>query len=354
MKQINVLLADDSFLIRNVLKDALSAEGFHIIGEAKNGKEAIDLVKAKKPDVLILDCEMPVMDGLSALQIIMQQCPLPVFMFSTLTHAGAEATIKALSIGAIDFLPKPGSGTEGIQDIIPTMSRKIRYVAARGLFQSLSRKNKTPTTTSVNKIERPSTTALARPIDLIAIGSSTGGVQAATNVITKIPKNCPPIVWVQHMPPSFTLSLANRLDGLSKVEVRQATHGEPLKKGVCYLAAGGSQMKLIKRSTGYHLAVEGTEKVNGHCPSCDVLFDSVAQYYNKNVIGIILTGMGNDGAAGLLKMKNKGALILGQDEASCVVYGMPKAAFENGAVDVQADINDITSLLIKYGQLDPS
>ncbi len=347
---LRVVTADDSAFLRQVLKDVLEQSNkIEVIGEAKNGKEAIDLVKRLSPDVLILDCEMPVMNGLEALRRVMAECPLPIFMFSSLTQEGASVTLKALEYGAIDFLPKPTKGAHELEAIADQLIRKIELVSIKGRCRKMAGKE------PGGKIQKP-----IRPkgdvnsvqksrIDLIAVGSSTGGVQAALELIQGLPSKTKPIVWVQHMPPSFTNSFANRLDSAAKIKVKEAEDGDILEENTCYIARGGVQMKLQKYHSGIGLRLQGEEKVNGFCPSCNPLFDSVAEYYSDNVLGVILTGMGDDGTKGLVKMHGKGAYVIGQNEESCVVYGMPKAAFQAGAVDIELDIKEIPSAIVKKG-----
>jgi len=334
---IRAVIADDSALLRDALTDVLHKQGeIRVIAAAQNGKEAVEFVKMHKPDILILDCEMPVMNGLEALKKIMEECPLPVFMFSSLTREGAAVTIKALELGAVDFLTKPTGGMHQLESVTVELIRKVKFIVLKSKFSSLTKAlNRKPEKTvkevPVNQLPRLN-------VEVIAIGSSTGGVQAGLEVIPKLPKNTQPIVWVQHMPPNFTKSYAERLCTLSQVEVREGRDGDILRQGVCYLAPGGFQMRVGKRSRDVVLSVGGEDKVGGHCPSCNVLFNSVAQLYTNNALGVILTGMGSDGTDGLTNMHNKGAYVIGQNPESCVVYGMPKAAFDAGAVDVQLDI----------------
>ncbi len=346
----NVLLADDSAFLRSVLKEKLEATGkVSVVGQAKNGKEAIDLVKLKKPDLLILDCEMPVMNGLEALRCIMKDCPLPVFMFSSLTNEGSRVTIKALEYGAVDYLVKPASDALGIDEIIHTLVRKIEGIILRNKFKLI---NKTAPDGNITKKKIFDLSVLPkRKIDLIALGSSTGGVQASTAFLPHLAEECPPIVWVQHMPEKFTKSFAERLDKLSKINVKEAEEGDKIKKGWCYLARGGVQMRLKSGSTGPYLSLAGEEKVSGFCPSCNVLFDSVSENFKGSILGLILTGMGDDGTKGLVKLHEKGAYVLGQDEESCVVYGMPKAANNAGAVDLELDIQNFSKAISKICNL---
>jgi two-component system chemotaxis response regulator CheB len=342
---IKVVLADDSPFLRKVLRDVLESSGkFEIMGEARNGKEAIEQVQSLKPDVLILDCEMPVMNGLEALRRIMAECPLPVFIFSSLAREGASVTIKALEYGAVDYLAKPTAGAHSMAEVKDEIIAKLEHVVRRNRW-------------CVEGV-RPARAVVvpARPaafgkrhIDIIAVGSSTGGVQAAVELVSRLPARTPPIVWVQHMPSTFTGSFAARLNTLGKIRVHEAKNGQILEANNCYIAPGGFQMRVRKTEAQTVLSIGGIERVNGFCPSCDVLFDSVAQYYAANAVGVILTGMGDDGSRGLLNMHHKGSFVVGQCEDSCVVYGMPKAAFQAGAVDVEVDVLHMADTLGKVG-----
>jgi len=346
---INVVIADDSALLRQVLQEVLeSTKKIKVVGVAKNGKEAIELVQRLSPDVLILDCEMPVMTGLAALRVIMNECPLPVFMFSSLTQEGASVTLMALEYGAVDFLPKPTRGPHELDTIASQLIRKIETVALRGRFRKS--KPEVAVKEDIKKKEADTYSLSKEDIDIIAVGSSTGGVQAAVELIKGLPEKTKPIVWVQHMPESFTKSFSQRLDGLAKISVKEAEDGDKLLDSNCYIARGGIQMKVVKNAGGaYSLKLAGEEKVSGHCPSCDYLFDSVAEHFSKNALGVILTGMGDDGTKGLLKMHSQGSYVIGQNKESCVVYGMPKAAYEAGAVDLEVDISEVSKCIIKKG-----
>ncbi|MCD4780386.1 MAG: chemotaxis response regulator protein-glutamate methylesterase [Candidatus Omnitrophica bacterium] len=348
---IKVVTADDSPLLRNVLKDVLEQSGkIKVVGEARNGKESIELVKLLNPDVLILDCEMPVMNGLEALRIIMKECPLPVFMFSSLTFEGASVTLKALEHGAVDFLPKPTKGILGLEDIQVDLVNKIEQVVRRTRFKykGLATTIHRPRTIFSKKIT--SLTHLSRiKIDLIAVGSSTGGVQTSLEIIKSLPAQTKPIVWVQHMPENFTKSFAERLDSAAKIKVKESVNGDLLENNTCYIARGGVQTRIKKSSRGCELSVGGGDKVSGHCPSCNALFDSIAPFFLSNVLGVILTGMGDDGARGLLRLHEQGAFVIGQCEDSCIVYGMPKAAYKLGAVDIELDVSQIADAIVRKG-----
>lgn len=348
---IRVVIADDSALLRSVLTDLLeSTKRIEVVGVAINGKEAVELVKRLSPDVLILDCEMPVMNGLEALRRIMDECPLPVFMFSSLTAEGSSVTLKALEYGAVDYLLKPTKGIMGLNEVSFELVKKIEYLAIRYKYRKLAgikgfgdKKAGLPkSSVDLSKLSH-------QKIDIVAIGSSTGGVQAAVEIVKRLPSKSKPIVWVQHMPPNFTFSFAQRLDSLSAIKVKEAEDNDELKENTCYIARGGVQMRLVKRGASYFLKVGGEEKVSGHCPSCNVLFNSVSEYFTSNALGVILTGMGDDGTKGLVSMHDKGSYVIGQDEQSCVVYGMPKAAYKAGAVDVEVDISHVAQAIVNKG-----
>jgi two-component system chemotaxis response regulator CheB len=342
---IKVVMADDSPFLRQVLRDVLERSGkFEVAGEAKNGKEAIEQVKALKPDILILDCEMPVMNGLEALRIIMKECPLPVFIFSSLAKEGASVTIKALEWGAVDYLAKPTAGAHSLDEVSDEIIAKLEHIALRNRWRTGGVK---PVRTAPPTLKTAD--IVKRQVDIIAVGSSTGGVQAAVEVIKRLPAKTSPIVWVQHMPASFTGSFAARLNSIGKIRVYEAKNGQVIEENSCYIAPGGFQMRIRKTGTQTILNIGGTDRVNGFCPSCDVLFDSVSQYYGANALGVILTGMGDDGSRGLLKMHQKGMFVIGQNEQTCVVYGMPKSAFNIGAVDVETDLYNISDTIVKIG-----
>ena len=357
---IRAVIADDSAFLRMVLRDVLEDGGVKVVGEAKNGKEAVAMVREMEPDILILDCEMPVMNGLAALRIIMESTPLPVLMFSSLTTEGASVTIKALEYGAVDFLLKPTGTANKLDTVADDLVRKIRFITLKNKFRKMKPLSPAEQKEEQKKTDAAEAAAAAAPkkeqaplkqrkIDIIAIGSSTGGVQAIKEVIPLLPAKIKPIVWVQHMPPNFTKSLAERLDQISQVHVTEVKDGDELKENTCYLAQGGYQMALYNSGSTYKLRATETQPVSHHCPSCNVLFSSVAEYFSDNALGVILTGMGDDGADGLVKMHKKGAFVIGQNEESCVVYGMPKSAYKLGAVDVEMNIKQIAGGIKKVG-----
>lgn len=346
---IKVVLADDSPFLRQVLRGVLEDSGkFEVVGEAKNGKEAIEQVKALRPEILVLDCEMPVMNGLEALRRIMEECPLPVFIFSTLAHEGASVTLKALEYGAVDYLAKPAAGVHNLGKVQDEIIAKLEYVARRNRWRVGGVGGGAQSAAAVTPVKRAIDVS-HKAVEIIAVGSSTGGVQAAVEVVKRLPAKTKPIVWVQHMPATFTGSFAARLNGLGTVRVQEARNGQVLEDNTCYIAPGGFQMKVRKTGAQAILNIGGIERVNGFCPSCDVLFDSVAQYYAASAVGVILTGMGEDGTKGLVNMRKRGAFVIGQNEETCIVYGMPKAAFLAGGVDMETDLFHIPEVLAKMG-----
>jgi two-component system chemotaxis response regulator CheB len=340
---IKVLIADDSAFLRQILKYELELDPrIKVIASAMNGKEAVKYVKEFSPDILILDCIMPVMTGLEALRIIMDECPVPVILFSTLAKDGATVTIKGLEYGALDFVTKPSGSAKEVKEVMGDLIEKIKVLYKVKDFKKAETLPKKPSKL-VEKVEKK--------IEIIGLASSAGGVQASLEVIPRLPKNCPPVVWVQHMPENFTLSFATRLNSLSNITVKEAENNDKLRNGLCLLAPGGKQMFVKKTAGGHVVRVFDGEKVSGHKPSCDLLLNSVADTFNGDSIGIILTGMGDDGAKGILKMHKKGAFTIGQNKESCTVYSMPKVAKELGGINIELplmEIIDQVKTLIKH------
>jgi two-component system, chemotaxis family, protein-glutamate methylesterase/glutaminase len=323
--KIRVLVVDDSALMRKLLTAVLSAdEEIEVVGAAPDPFVAREQIKALNPDVVTLDVEMPHMNGIDFLRKIMELRPTPVVMISTLTQAGADTTLEALEIGAVDFVAKPaeaGAMTQLGGELIP----KIK-AAARTRVQRRSPPKHRPAPC------RP----LHGPSDkIIAIGASTGGVEALKAVLMQLPADIPPILIAQHMPERFTAAFARRLDSECPMHVCEAAHNQPVEHGRVYIAPGGHHLELEKRGANLLCNVNQDPQVSGHRPSVDVLFNSVAKTIAPRAVGVILTGMGRDGASGLLAMRNAGCATLGQNEASSLVYGMPRVAFEIGAVGAQ-------------------
>ena len=344
-KNIRVLVVDDSALIRTLFTEMLSeAPDIEVIGTATDPFDAREKIKQLNPDVVTLDIEMPKMDGLSFLEKIMTLRPMPVVMASTLTQKGAEETIRALEIGAVDYVSKP-QHSQTRSNLLPLQQElqdKVR--AAAGVNVGARATRVQPSTTGALAFNPAGG---ASPY-IIAIGSSTGGVEALRDIFLQLPANSPPIVMTQHMPKTFTGSFAARLDSLSEVTVTEATQGARLKTGHAYLAPGDRHLKVRKVGAEFVCNLEESPPVSGHCPSVDVLFDSVADTVGARAIGVILTGMGRDGAKGMLRMRENGAYTVGQNQATCVVYGMPRAAFEAGGVQKQLALSEIAGHVLHY------
>jgi two-component system chemotaxis response regulator CheB len=349
---IRVLVVDDSALMRALLTEIINgAPDLEVVGAAPDPMAAREMIKTLNPDVLTLDVEMPRMDGLEFLDRLMRLRPMPVIMISSLTAAGSEVTLKALELGAVDYLAKPrAENISVLQDYAEDIRDKIR-AASSARVKSTARAAVPPAPTFVHAKGSFSSRLLAETV--IAIGASTGGTEAIKDVLGSLPEEMPPIVMVQHMPDTFTPSFARRLDSLSKLTVIEARGGERLHPGMAYLAPGHSHMRVRKSAGGFILELSREEPVNRHRPAADVLFRSVAEQVRHNGLGVILTGMGKDGAQGLLAMRQAGAWNIGQDQASCVVYGMPREAAEIGALDEVASLGDISRRIVaKLSALD--
>ena len=332
---IRVLVVDDSATMRAIIVDALTRDsGIQVVGEAADPVQARAAIKELNPDVLTLDVEMPHMNGLDFLERIMRLRPMPVVMVSTLTSRGAEATLRALELGAFDCVAKPHSvDREGFDRLVP-MVRAAAAARVRPAAASVSRPS-------------PVITGFRPDGRLLAIGSSTGGVEALLTILSKFPPNCPPTVITQHMPATFTASFAQRLNRSCAASVCEASEGAPLAPGRIYLAPGGDTHLEVTGHGPWRCRLNTDEKVNGHRPSVDVLFMSVAKAAGARALGVILTGMGRDGARGLLAMRQAGARTLGQDEASSVVYGMPRVAFEQQAVMKQVSLGAMANEMLE-------
>lgn len=342
-RKIKVLVCDDSALIRKILSTFIeSAEDMELLGAAEDPYDAREKIKQLNPDVLTLDIEMPKMDGLTFLEKIMTLRPMPVIMVSTLTQQGASATLQALEIGAFDYLGKPNATLSGVMldSFRDELLQKIRAAAQSKTAERHKMRAATPPAALSYNAPSPA------PVELIALGASTGGVEALRDTFYRLPGNLPPIVITQHMPRAFTGSFARRLNDNSAVEVTEATHGERLLPGHAYLAPGGEHLTVTRKGGVLFAEVREGAAVSGHCPSVDALFYSVARHLKERALGVILTGMGRDGADGMLAMHQAGAYTLGQNEASCVVYGMPKVAFQLGAVKEQAPLTQMAARMI--------
>ncbi len=336
---IRVLIVDDSATARAVLTEILSSDPMiEVIGSASDAYIARDKIVELRPDVICLDVEMPRMDGITFLKRLMHYMPIPVIMVSSLTQNGAKTTLEALEAGAVDFVPKPHSHIyDGKEEMREELLSKIKIASKVKVVQRVLR-----------NVQQANTTSLAETTHkILAIGASTGGTEALKDVLMGLPRNAPGTVIVQHMPANFTAPFAERLNSLCAMEVREARNGDSITPGVVLIAPGDYHMVVRRSGARYYVEIGSGEKVSGHRPSADVLLNSVAKIAGANAIGVILTGMGGDGARGLLSMRNAGARTLGQDEASCVVYGMPKVAYELGAVEKQLPLHKIAEGILE-------
>ncbi len=335
-KDINVLIVDDSAVVRKVFTEQLSRQkGIAVIGTAPDPYVARDKIVKLKPDVITLDIEMPRMDGITFLRKLMKHYPIPVIIVSSLSTKGSKIALEALSIGALEVISKP-SAAYSVGDMSVQLAEKIRAVYGAKLKPGYNQKTINKATTVINSKALAATTN-----KIIAIGASTGGTEAIKKVLTKLPRNSPGIVVVQHMPAQFTASFAERLDELCQVSVKEAQNGDSVTNGQVLIAPGNYHMLLKRSGARYYVEVKTGPLVHYQRPAVDVLFKSVARFAGANALGIILTGMGKDGAAGMLDMKKAGAINIAQDEKSCVVFGMPREAIDIHAVDYVQDIHDI-------------
>ena len=352
LKKISVLIVDDSAVVRQVMAEVLGGSPeIEVIGAASDPIFAMEKMKKQWPDVIVLDVEMPRMDGITFLKKIMAERPTPVVICSTLTEKGAETTMQALASGAVGVAAKPKIGLkQHLQDASDDLTHMVK-VAARANVKRLHNPSPAPPRLSADAILPQSGHAMARTTDMVvAIGTSTGGTQALETVLAALPRVCPGIVAVQHMPEKFTEAFAKRLDSVCQVEVREAKSGDRVMPGRVLIAPGGRHMLLKRSGAQYHVDIVDGPPVSRHRPSVDVLFRSVAQCAGKNALGIIMTGMGDDGANGLLEMREAGASTLAQDEATCVVYGMPKEAVKRGGVERTVSLGAIAGEIIHFGR----
>jgi two-component system chemotaxis response regulator CheB len=348
VSKTKVFIIDDSAVIRHLLTEILNqADDIEVVGTAQDPVFAKNKVRDLRPDVITLDVEMPRMDGLAFLEELMKTDPIPVVMVSALTQKGCETTLKALELGAIDYVTKPSIDvSSGIANLSNEIVKKVRLAAKAKVRKALSvMSNESKKNTHHASRLSLDTSRMATTDKIIAIGASTGGTQAITEIITALPESTPGIVIVQHMPPVFTRSFADRLNSISRMDVKEAEAGDRVMRGTVLIAPGNRHMTVKKNGAMYYTDIIDGPMVNFVRPSVDVLFRSVAKHAGRNATGVILTGMGEDGARGLLEMKNAGAFTVAQDEASSVVFGMPKKAIELGAADKVASLEEIASLL---------
>jgi two-component system chemotaxis response regulator CheB len=342
--KIRVLVIDDSALMRAMLCEMINAApDLEAVGSAPDAQSARELIKVLNPDVLTLDFHMPKMDGIEFLERLMRLRPMPVVMVSAFTEAGSETTLKALELGAVDFIGKPRADGRRMDDYAEELADKIRAAKGARLARPMASAPLAATSAAAASAVSPSmaTRAGGGQGRIIFVGASTGGTEALKTFLLGVPANCPPILVVQHMPESFTASFAKRLDGLCAPQVCEAQGNEKVEPGKVFIAPGHSHLQIRRSGAGYVTEIQATPPVNRHRPSVDVLFDSAATLVGRQAIGVILTGMGKDGAQGLLRMRQAGASTFGQDEASCVVYGMPREAFLIGAVEEQCALTDM-------------
>lgn len=347
MKKIRVVVVDDSALVRSLLSEIINRQpDMECVGTANDPLIAREMIRELNPDVITLDVEMPRMDGIDFLGRLMRLRPMPVLMVSTLTQQGAEVTLRALELGAVDFVAKPRIGlAEGIKELSEQIVEKIRIAASAHV-----RRTSAPTAGAgpTPDTPPPGYKPLGRlsTEKLICIGSSTGGTEAVKEILTHMPADSPGIVITQHMPPGFTTSFAARLNSLCQITVKEASNGERILPGHAYIAPGGKQFRIDRSGANYVAVVEDGEPVNRHKPSVEVLFRSCAQVVGPNAFGIMLTGMGNDGAKAMREMKDAGSYNYVQDEASCVVFGMPREAILHGAADEVLPLTAIAPALL--------
>ncbi|MBU8934579.1 MAG: chemotaxis response regulator protein-glutamate methylesterase [candidate division Zixibacteria bacterium] len=362
LQQIRILVVDDSAFMRKAISMMLESDpAIKVVGTARDGEEGIQKVRHLKPDLVTMDIEMPRMDGLTALREIMAKHPVPVMMISSLTTDGARATLDALEMGAVDFIPKELSYVSlDIVKIREELVAKIKNIVKRksllmARFRGTRSAGRMKTSPGRSGVPRKSVSVVKtirkrnHQVGIIAIGSSTGGPPALAEVIPRLPRNLPAgIVIAQHMPPKFTKSLAERLNGLSELHVKEAADGDPVEAGTVLIAPGGQQMTVNKAGAKAYVRVSSEPSDTLYKPCVDVMLDSVAASYHRAILGVILTGMGSNGVTGLRKVKSGGGVIIAQDEPTCIVYGMPRAAAEAGVCDHIVPIEQVAQEIVSY------
>jgi two-component system, chemotaxis family, protein-glutamate methylesterase/glutaminase len=353
MAKIRVLTVDDSALMRQVLATLLAKDPeIEVVGAAPDPFVAREKIKELNPDVLTLDVEMPKMDGITFLEKLMRGHPMPVVMVSSLTEAGCETTLRALELGAVDFITKPKLDLrDGMGEIAQDLIAKVKAAAAANIRREahLVKRISSSESDASRFTHDVSRTSMIKTTDtIIAIGASTGGTEAVKDVLQMLPPNTPPILVTQHMPERFTKTWADRMNGLCRIAVKEAKDGDSVLPGHVLVAPGGYHMTLVRNGARYTVQINQDPPVNRHRPSVDVTFASVARYAGANAVGVILTGMGGDGAKELLAMKQAGAFTIAQDEASCVVFGMPKEAIKLGGVDKVLPLNEIAGAIVTH------
>jgi two-component system chemotaxis response regulator CheB len=357
MSKIRVLVVDDSALIRDLMQRIINAQSdMQVIAVAPDPYAAKEIIKAQNPDVMTLDIEMPKMDGLDFLERVMRLRPMPVVMVSTLTDKGADITMRALELGAVDFVSKPKLDiAAGLMSYAEEIADKIRAAyAARGRIARMALQNQNRPKSEAQPVASVAAAGggvvnrFSATEKLIMIGSSTGGTEAIRHILQRLPLEMPAILIAQHMPVGFTKNFADRLNDVCRITVKEASHGERILPGHAYIAPGDRHLALSRSGANYICSLQDTEPVNRHKPSVEVLFDSGAQHAAKNIIGIMLTGMGKDGAAAMRRMKDAGSYNIVQDEASCVVFGMPGEAVALGAASEVVALDRIADRLMMH------
>jgi len=360
--KIRVVVVDDSALVRSILSALIDSQAdMACIGVANDPLVAREMIRELNPDVITLDVEMPRMDGLDFLEKLMRLRPMPVVMVSTLTERGAETTLRALELGAVDFVAKPRLGlAQGLQEMAKEITEKVRIAARVRIDRRAVARPAPPSASPRAAGHGPSSADATAPLvkavpisysrvsteKMIAIGASTGGTEALREMLSGLPADCPAVMVTQHMPPGFTRSLADRLNSVCRMHVKEAEHGERILPGHVYIAPGGRHLAVRRSGANYVVEVNDAEVVNRHRPSVEVLFNSVANEVGRNAIGVMLTGMGRDGADAMLRMREAGAYNFAQDEASCVVFGMPREAIATGAVHEVLPLQKIAAQLL--------
>ncbi|MFZ5519775.1 MAG: protein-glutamate methylesterase/protein-glutamine glutaminase [Pseudomonadota bacterium] len=348
MSKTRVVVVDDSALVRSLLTEIINRQpDMTCIGAAADPYAAREMIRNLDPDVITLDVEMPRMDGIDFLSKLMRLRPMPVVMVSTLTERGAEVTLKALELGAVDFVAKPKIGVaDGLRQLAAEITDKIRIASKARVTKLVAAP--LPATNDAARPALPAAIGRLSTEKLIFIGASTGGTEATKEVLMALPPDSPAVVITQHMPPGFTKSYAARLDGLCRIRVAEARDGERILPGHAYIAPGGLHLSVERSGANYIARVQDGEPVNRHKPSVEVLFKSAARMAGPNAIGIMLTGMGADGAKAMREMRDAGAYCVAQDEASCVVFGMPREAIAAGAVSEVLPLKEIAPHLIEH------
>ncbi len=347
MRKIRVLVVDDMAMVREILAKGLAMDPMiEVVATAADPFIARDRIIEHKPDVMTLDVEMPKMDGVEFLRRLMPQYPIPVVMVSSLTERGKQITLDALQAGAIDFVLKPKTDlARGLNAMLVELRTKIKIASTANV--SHWKRNRTDAIAAPPRPVRAGSSALSESTDkIIAIGASTGGTEAIKDVITRFPAMTPGVVIVQHMPAGFTKLFSERMNTLCAMDVKEAEHDDRVLPGRVLIAPGGMHMSLVRSGGVYRVCVKPGDTVNGHCPSVEVLMRSVAQYAAGNAVGVMLTGMGGDGADGLKAMRDAGARTFAQDEASCVVFGMPKVAWERGGVERLVPLSQMADVVL--------